>query len=147
MMWWHLWKRFIGSLTARPLSAGEQREVDAVLLPVERPLFGGMTRADKRHAVQVLRRFDIFQPSARPEERRAALLHDIGKAELGLGTLGRVVATLFGPRSDRFARYHAHESRGAELLARAGSHETTVNLLRGLGNAETIDALRRADDV
>lgn len=143
----HLSKRLAGSVTARPLSDAEVRLVETVLLPVERPLFAALSRADQRHAVLVLERFDRILPSAAVEARRAALLHDVGKSVSGLGTLARVVATLVGPRSRRYADYHAHEVLGALLLERAGSHATTVALLRSDGEATILDALRRADDV
>lgn len=64
----------------------------------------------------------------------AALLHDVGKVESGLGTFGRVPATLIGllgrhrvaGGEGRFARYLRHDSIGALLLARAGSDPVTV---------------------
>ncbi|MGH9064730.1 MAG: hypothetical protein ACRD0L_12300, partial [Acidimicrobiales bacterium] len=72
-----------------------------------------------------------------PEVVVAALLHDVGKVEAGLGTGARVVATLVAsalgrPRvagwitqpgwAGRLGRYVAHASLGAELLERVGSH-------------------------
>ena len=54
-----------------------------------------------------------------------ALLHDVGKLESGLGTLARVVATIVGPRTARFRRYHDHERIGADLLVAAGSTPVT----------------------
>ena len=36
------------------------------------------------------------------DEMAAALLHDVGKVECGLGTFGRVAATVVGPRTQRF---------------------------------------------
>ena len=147
MKWWHLSKRFAGSVAARPLSDEELRIVDALLLPVERPLFTAMSRADQRHAILVLERFDRILPASTVEARRATLLHDVGKSVSGLGTFGRVLATIVGPRSRRYADYHAHEMLGVQLLQRAGSHATTVALLRNDGDAAILDALRRADDV
>lgn len=74
-----------------------------------------------------------------------ALLHDIGKLDSGLGTLGRVVATIAGPRTVRFRRYHDHEEIGAAMLADASSDVVTVELVRGAGPAS--DDLRAADDL
>lgn len=64
----------------------------------------------------------------------AALLHDVGKVESGLGTFGRVPATLIGlVARDRFAaghgrvaRYLRHDSIGSRLLSGAGSDPVTV---------------------
>lgn len=132
---------------ARPLDTQERRIVEAVLLPVELRLFAAMSRADQSHALMVLRRFDLIAPGSGIEARRAALLHDVGKSVSGLGTFGRVLASLVGPRTRRFADYYAHESIGAEILERGGSHAVTVDLLRNVGDATTLEALRRADDV
>ncbi len=74
-----------------------------------------------------------------------ALLHDIGKLDSGLGTFGRVVATVVGPRTDRFRRYHDHERIGADLLAAAGSSAATLELVQGRGRAAA--ALAEADHV
>lgn len=73
-----------------------------------------------------------------------ALLHDVGKSASSLGTFGRVVATVVGPRSMRLRRYHDHEAIGAEMAAGAGSDTVTVALIRGTGPAA--DDLRAADD-
>jgi hypothetical protein len=67
----------------------------------------------------------------------AALLHDVGKVESGLGTAGRVLATLVGRRrahrwagrpgpTGRIERYLRHDEIGAEALTRAGSDPVTV---------------------
>ena len=53
----------------------------------------------------------------------AALLHDVGKVESGLGTFGRVVATVIGPgrARGRLSTYLRHDIIGAELLTAAGA--------------------------
>ena len=73
-----------------------------------------------------------------------ALLHDVGKVPSGLGTWGRVVATLVGGRTRRFRQYHDHEQIGANLAAQAGSDPVTVALIRGTGPAAA--DLQAADD-
>jgi putative nucleotidyltransferase with HDIG domain len=100
----------------------------------------------------VLRRFDAFVGEALHvtppvAARRAALLHDIGKVQAPLGTLMRVVATMVGPRTAAFRRYHEHETIGVAMLEQAGSDPTTVMLLRGQGDAQLVAALRRADAI
>ncbi|MFM8957072.1 MAG: HD domain-containing protein, partial [Actinomycetota bacterium] len=92
-------------------------------------------------------RFADFAPEAPVEARRAALLHDIGKVESGLGTVARVMATIVGPHGARFRRYHDHERLGVELLTAAGSDTVTLQLLRGEGDAALLGALRRADEI
>ena len=115
------------------------------LADAEWKLWQQMAVADRRHAVLVARRFVDRRPSATRAEMAGALLHDIGKIDAGLGTLARVLATVVGPRTDRFRRYHDHERIGAGLLERAGSDAVTVALVRGSGDAFT--DLCAADDI
>jgi hypothetical protein len=101
-----------------------------------------MSRADRRHAVGVARRAAaaLGDRADRPVVA-AALLHDVGKVEAGLGTYGRVVATLAAMAAGRetagmwsegrgFTRrvglYLRHPDIGADLLALAGSDPVTV---------------------
>ena len=78
----------------------------------------------------------------------AALLHDIGKLASGLGVGGRVFATLIGPRTAKFRRYHDHERLGAAMLREAGSSERTASLIDATcSDLAVLAALRLADDV
>lgn len=147
MMLVHLLRRLRESVTARPLNATERSLVTDVLLSAELALFERLDMIDQRHAMGVLSRFDVLQPGAMVAARRAALLHDIGKIDCGLGTVMRVVATVVGPRTAQFRRYHDHEHLGIEMLVSAGSHPETVALLRGEGNPLMVEALRRADNL
>ena len=149
---WHLTKRLVGAAVAQPLRSNEVNEVAAILTPTELQLFTQLSTADQRHALHVLRRFDAFVGEALHvtppvAARRAALLHDIGKVQAPLGTLMRVVATMVGPRTAAFRRYHEHETIGVAMLEQAGSDPTTVMLLRGQGDAQLVAALRRADAI
>jgi hypothetical protein len=65
----------------------------------------------------------------------AALLHDIGKVEAGLGTYSRALTTAaavvvgrdrLARGSGRVGRYLRHDTLGAGLLENAGSHPFTV---------------------
>ena len=141
----HLSRRFFTSLSSSPPSVEDERWVAEHLLPGERLLWERMENADRRHSVTVARRFVELRPEATRAEIAGAILHDVGKTESGLGTLGRVTATVVGPRGRRFALYHDHESIGARLTADAGSEPATVNLIGGQGPA--IDARRRCDDI
>ena len=128
----HLAARFVGSLWPGGPSAAAEAWVGEQLIPGERSLWRQMSGPDRRHAVGVARRV-----SATLDERAtrtviaAALLHDVGKIESGLGTLGRVVATVgrrFAriPLSRSMRRYLRHPSIGGSLLGRAGSDPLTV---------------------
>lgn len=147
MTMWHLVKRLVASVTATPLTGEEQSVIAAVLMPCEEALFRKLSTADARHAISVLRRFDADMPHASLTARRAALLHDIGKIDDGMGTMLRVIATIVGPRVSRFRTYHSHEQRGIELLEVAGSDPETLAYLRGAGDSRVVEALRRADDI
>ena len=104
-----------------------------------------MAAADQRHSIEVARRFLDRRPDASAAEMAGALLHDTGKVEAGLGTITRVVATVVGPRTQRFRLYHDHEAIGARLAAAAGSDPLTVALIEGRGPAAA--DLRAADHV
>jgi hypothetical protein len=121
----HLAKRFFGSLRrGGPAPADEQWALD-VLLPGERALWSRMSDPDRRHAVGVARRVGEARP--RPV-LAAALLHDVGKVESGLGTFARVWATLFGRRTGtgRVGAYLRHDEIGARLLTEAGADPLTI---------------------
>lgn len=145
----HLARRFAGSWSRALPSPADLDWVVAQLLPAELVLWRGFGPADQRHTVAVARRFVEARPAATRAEIAGALLHDIGKLDSGLGTLGRVVATVVGPRTRRFRTYHDHEELGAAHLAGIGSDPATVALVRGDADADTgaLAALRAADDV
>jgi hypothetical protein len=114
-------------------------------MPSEVTLWSAMAVQDRRHSLVVARRFVDRAPDAVGPEVAGALLHDVGKQVAALGTLERVVATVVGPRTERFRAYHDHERLGAELLLGAGSDERTVDLVLGRGRLAA--TLRWADDV
>lgn len=103
-------------------------------------LWGRMSGADRRHAVGVARQVARFS-TERPI-LAAALLHDVGKIESGLGTFSRAVATLVGGAGGRrraavwaarhsgvrarLGRYLRHAPIGAGLLRDAGAAPLTV---------------------
>jgi len=93
-----------------------------------------MSGPDRRHAVGVGR--DVATTLGAAASRAvlaAALLHDVGKLESGLGTLARVPATLLGlcararfsSGDGRIARYLRHDELGGRLLVEAGSDPLT----------------------
>jgi hypothetical protein len=138
----HLVKRFVTSVPVGP-SKEDDRWAREQLLDRERVLWTEMSRADRRHAAGVARRVDAaLGPDATRPVLAAALLHDVGKNEAGLGTYGRSVATLSGmvvrhdmdvirawTRTTGFTRrcglYLQHPRLGGDLLAMAGSDPLT----------------------
>jgi len=137
----HLVKRFFGSLW--PMGPLKKNQVWAaeLLLPEQRKLWFRMSRADRRHAVGVARRVErALGHEATPPVLAAALLHDVGKLDSGLGTYGRVIATVAGAVGGRdmatqwtkasgFTRrvglYLRHAELGGDLLDMAGSDPLT----------------------
>jgi len=115
------------------------------LMPGERELWQRMSNQDRRHTATVARRFVVARPQATRAEIAGALLHDVGKLECGLGTWGRVAATIVGRRGRRFTLYHDHEQIGADLAHAAGSDAETVDLIAERGPAfATLHACDRA---
>ena len=140
----HLGRRFAGSLSRREPDVADTAWVDSQLLEAESQLWRRMSAADRRHSIAVARRFQALGPWSR-DELAGALLHDVGKVNAGLGTMARVAATIVGPRTARFRRYHDHERIGAALLAVAGSPHVTIELVLGRGRAAS--ALTDADNI
>ena len=76
----------------------------------------------------------------------------MGKLESNLSVFERVLATIVGERGSRFAKYHAHEKIGAQMLRQAGSDEETWQLVAGEVSESSqlrtvLAALRQADDI
>lgn len=138
----HLVKRFFGSL--RPGGPGREAEawVASVLSPGEHALWRRMSGPDRRHAHGVARRVErALGHEATHPILAAALLHDAGKADAGLRTYGRVVATLSAKVAGEqmatlwmtkrgFTRkvglYLHHPDIGGDQLALADSDPLTV---------------------
>jgi len=131
----HLVRRFLGSLRPGGPPPADEAWARDTLLAGERPLWDRMSGPDRRHAVAVARRTEAaLGPRATRPVVAAALLHDVGKVESGLGTFARVAATLVvavvgrtrvARRPGRLGRYARHDALGAELLAAAGSDPLT----------------------
>jgi hypothetical protein len=141
----HLAKRYVRSLSKAPPSAEDEAWAMTWMTAAEAHLWSRMPVQDRRHSIEVARRFQELRPEATREEMAGALLHDVGKLQSGLRTSGRVLATIVGPRTDRFREYHDHEAIGADLAAAANAAPETVALIRGDGPAAA--DLAAADDV
>lgn len=123
---WHLAKRFFGSLAPGGPPAADESWACGWLTEPEAALWGRMSGPDRRHAVGVAK--VVAAADAQRPLVAAALLHDVGKIDAGLGTFGRVVATVLDRREGdgRFARYRRHDAIGAALLEAAGSDPLVV---------------------
>ena len=128
----HLVRRFFQVAFARPLTSEEATGVAAVLEPGLLALFDAQGAADQRHAHTVMRR--VAARSADPEVTAAALLHDVGKAGVGLGAIGRSIATVCDtlglPVTTRMRAYRDHGPIGAEWLQAAGAGALAVDFAR-----------------
>lgn len=132
----HLVARFVTSLPPTPPPVADEVWADEHLTPGERALWVQLSNQDRRHSIAVARRFVERRPQATRAEVAGALLHDVGKLECGLGTFGRVAATLVGDRGpSAFRAYHDHEAIGADLARAAGSDPVTVELIAQRGPA------------
>jgi hypothetical protein len=166
----HLTRRFFGSLRPGGPSPADEAWALHRLTPGEAGLWRRMSAPDRRHAVAVAHRVDAALGAAatRPV-LAAALLHDVGKIESGLGPVRRAVATVAGMVGGhdaaqhwrtrrgavgRVGRYLCHDEIGADLLAAAGSDALTVAWAREhhlpagrwTVGSEAGSALKAADD-
>lgn len=140
----HLVRRFFGSLSPRPLAPADDAWVGEVLGDGERDLWNRMPLADRKHAAGVAREVAQMLDDPSRAVLAAALLHDVGKIESGLGTFGRVLATVVGAAvgrdraaawpgdglRGRIAAYLRHDRVGGELLALAGADPVTITWAR-----------------
>ena len=145
----HRARRFARTLVARRPGADDLEWANARLSHAEQRLFARMSTADRAHSIQVARAVvaNLDRVGLRPgdEDARwilaAALTHDVGKTVAGLGTYGRVMATLsaaaggsdMGPHwaekrgmTRRIGLYLQYPELGADLLAMAGSDDRVV---------------------
>ena len=135
------------SLSRGDVSETELAMVRETLSAAEYELWCQFNNADRRHSVLVAARFVSLLPEASRNDLAGVLLHDIGKTRSNLSTLQRVVATIVGPRTRRFALYHQHEQIGVEFLQQAGSHGGVIAILNQTCNADVAAAFRAADNI
>lgn len=127
--WAHLARRFVWSLRVAPLKGHEIEELAGL---VDRPTldaFLGQAVTDQRHGYEAARH--VRDRHGRPELVVASLLHDLGKRHAGLGTAGRVVASVLSrlglPAPGRLGVYLDHPRLGADELRELGHDPLTVD--------------------
>ena len=147
----HLVRRFFTSLSTKPPATQDIAWVNEKLLTSEFELWKSMESYDQRHSIEVARRFTELHPLFTRDQVAAALLHDIGKIESQLGVIGRVIATVVGPKGTKFRCYHDHETIGLKLCLDAGSSSETIRLLDwsedSSRNDKILSLLQQADRI
>jgi hypothetical protein len=134
----HLAGRFAGSLHPGGPPPQDETWARSLCLPGEAALWARMSGPDRRHGFGVAQRTAAAlggEDAAGRPVMAAALLHDVGKIDAGLGTFGRVGATVVAVAAGRrrvagwpgpLGRYVRHDEVGGELLEAAGSDALTV---------------------
>jgi hypothetical protein len=120
----HLVRRFASHLVPLGAPPADVRWAASVLRPGELQLWAAQRRQDRRHSARVARRVEaalVGTPHAGDDTWIAtALLHDVGKQVAGLGTYGRVAASLAGRFGGREMAVAWVEQRG--MTRRIGLH-------------------------
>ena len=129
----HLATRFFDYLRATPLTDEATKTVTSILTAEEAQIFFEQGAKDQAHGFDAAL---VVLGSGRSTDEilRAALLHDVGKRNAGLGVLGRVVASVWIkmglPLTRRFKLYRDHGPVGAADLEAAGSPPLVVEFAR-----------------
>lgn len=111
-----------------------------LLAKAEYELYRTMDVRDRAHACAVTRRLLTRYPDASPELRRAALLHDVGKASACYNPWLRILAALYTPRriapEPRLSGVRGawqvkrhHDRYGAAIILQAGGDARVAELV------------------
>jgi putative nucleotidyltransferase with HDIG domain len=140
----HLTLRFVGSLWPFAPSAKQVAWAESLLQPGEASVWRRMPRTDRRESIAVARRVAAELSAANgasDDVLAAALLHDVGKSEARLGTVGRALATLAGATAGhgmarawqqqggvrrRYGLYLRHADVGAGMLQMADARRVAI---------------------
>ncbi len=171
----HLTRRFFGALRPGRPAPADVDWVRQVLNPAEFTLWCQLPAHDQRHSIEVARRVDgALAGTAEAGDARwlaAALLHDVGKLDSGLGVFARVGATVAGGLAGheyahawstrrgitrRVGLYLRHPELGANRIRVVGGREEAARWAAAHHEAErwgstgipapVVDALHTADD-
>jgi HD domain len=145
----HLARRFLRALWPGRPRAQDVAWVATVLEPNELALWRELPRHDQRYTIRVAKlaeeRLAGTEFAGQQRWLAAALLHDVGKLDAGLGVMGRSVATVLGAvasrgRVDRWAQasgfrrrvawYLHHDERGADRIRAAGGRDEAARWAR-----------------
>jgi hypothetical protein len=138
----HLARRFVRALWPGRPRARDIAWVESILEPTELAVWHELPRHDQRYTIRVAKlveqRLAGTEFAGDPRWLAAALLHDVGKLDAGLGVVGRSAATVLGavagrPRVDRWAHtpgfrrraawYLRHDERGAARIRAVGGRD------------------------
>ena len=132
----HLAARFAGSVRARPLDLVDLAFVRQYLRPEELECWQRLGTADRSESLMTARTtLGLLGPDGDASWIAAALLHDVGKADSGLRSGGRALATLTAALvghsrarawTNAIGRYVTHDELGAQRLRRAGARPEAV---------------------
>ena len=133
-----IWRTVIALFPA--LARPDDALAKALLLEAEYDLYKTMDVRDRAHACAVTRQLLARYPDASPELRRAALLHDVGKARARYNPWLRILAALYTPRrvapEPRLSGVRGawqlkqhHDRYGAALILRAGGDARVAELV------------------
>jgi hypothetical protein len=138
----HLVGRFFRALRPGPPRSEDTAWVERILEPGELTLWRELPNHDRRYSIRVAKHVETrlagTEHSGQSRWLAAALLHDVGKLDAGLGVFGRSVATVMGAmagtaRVDRWTsmtgfrgrvgRYLGHDELGAARIHAAGGRD------------------------
>ncbi len=138
----HYVRRFFSSLSSRPPDPDDEAWARALVTEAQWVLVARLSNQDRRHLVANAREVDsALGPEADPTWVQAALLHDVGKFDAKLGTIGRSLATVtavvVGRRRiagwatrdgwrGRYGRYERHGEIGAAQIRAVGGPEAAA---------------------
>jgi hypothetical protein len=168
-------RRFFGAFSPVGPKRADVEWVAEVLTESELVVWRRLPRHDRRHSVRVARDVEAALAGTEyvgdPRWIEAALLHDVGKLDAGLGVLGRVGATLAGAAAGpdladawsakrgitrKVGLYLRHPEIGADRIRMCGGSREAARWAEchqdpgryaGCGlPAVVVDALAEADD-
>jgi hypothetical protein len=171
----HLVRRFFRALWPGPPGSDAAVWVEQILTPSELALWRQLPNHDRRYSIGVARRVEHTlvgtEYAGDPRWLAAALLHDTGKLDSGLGVVGRSLATIAAALAGRsrvdqwrsasgwrgrVATYVQHDELGARRIRDAGGrpeaaewawahHHADRRAASGIPEV-VAEALRAADD-
>lgn len=125
----HLSGRFFDVLLARPLDEAEQATIGLWLTPELSEIFFSQSPTDQRHGYEA--GLVVIDGGATPDVVTAAVMHDTGKRQAGLGVVGRVVASILIrlglALTGRMRLYRDHGVLAAKELAELGAPPLAVD--------------------